>query len=69
MILRCNEIKPKFRRMTNEINTRPAAQRGQYTLGGIDQISNNTDLLDEIERCKKLRILYNEAGRDEGSII
>jgi hypothetical protein len=55
--------------MTNEINTRPAAQRGQYTLGGIDQISNNTDLLDEIERCKKLRILYNEAGRDEGSII
>jgi len=29
-------------------------------LGSIDQIANNTDLLDEIERCQKLRVLYSE---------
>ena len=29
-------------------------------LGSIDQIANNTDLLDRIGRCKKMRKLYNE---------
>jgi len=34
-------------------------------LGSVDQISNNTDVLDEIKRCKKLRTLYDES-EDEG---
>jgi len=34
-------------------------------LGSIDQVSNNTDVLDEIRRCKKLQVLYDES-EDEG---
>ncbi len=34
-------------------------------LGSVDQISNNTDVLDEIRRCKKLQALYDESD-DEG---
>ncbi len=36
-------------------------------LGGIDQIANNTDLLNDIGRCEKLRILYEETGNGTDS--
>ncbi len=34
-------------------------------LGSIDQISNNTNVLDEIKRCRRLQTLYDESD-DEG---
>ncbi len=40
----------------------PAVKALPQRLGSIDQISDNTDVLDEIERCKKLKILYDEPG-------
>ncbi len=39
----------------NDPDVRALPQR----LGSINQISDNTDLLDELDRCRKLRGLYN----------
>ncbi len=33
-------------------------------LGSINQISDNTDLLDELDRCRRLRILYTNPEND-----
>ena len=39
--------------------TDPGVKALPQRLGSIDQISDNTDLLDELDRCKQLRGLYS----------
>jgi len=39
----------------------PAVKALPPHLGSVDQISDNTDMLDEIERCGKLSVLYQDS--------
>lgn len=45
--------------------TDPAVKALPPHLGGVDQISDNTDVLDEVERCRKLSVLYQGSEKSE----